>query len=111
MKVHLKHGKVTQIMHGASRNYRYVWDVSSLHIVHDVEVSFNTTLHHLLELEDFMLHLLQPLLGAPLLDGPLQIFFVEDAILHPRSLGVLPHLSEVRVDDVDDDLSLGELGE
>src|SRR3954464_11782183 len=28
MKVHLKHGKVTQNMHGASRNYRYVWDVS-----------------------------------------------------------------------------------
>ena len=23
-----KHGKVTQNMHGASRNYRYVWDVS-----------------------------------------------------------------------------------
>src|SRR5436305_8791079 len=22
------HGKVTQIMHGASRNYRYIWDVS-----------------------------------------------------------------------------------
>ena len=31
MKVHLKHGKVTQIMHGASRNYRYVWDVSPTH--------------------------------------------------------------------------------
>src|SRR4051812_12917574 len=29
MKVHLKHGKVTQIMHGASINYRYVWDVST----------------------------------------------------------------------------------
>src|SRR4051812_24995634 len=28
MKVHLKHGKVTQIMHGASRNYRCVLDVS-----------------------------------------------------------------------------------
>ena len=28
MKVHLKHGKVTQNIHGASRNYRYVWDVS-----------------------------------------------------------------------------------
>src|SRR4051812_46098508 len=28
MKVQAKHGKVTQIMHGASRNYRYVWDVS-----------------------------------------------------------------------------------
>ena len=32
MKVHLKHGKVTQIMHGASINYRYVWDVSVLNI-------------------------------------------------------------------------------
>src|SRR4051812_4618220 len=31
MKVHLKHGKVTQIMHGASINYRYVWDVSDIH--------------------------------------------------------------------------------
>src|SRR4051794_5875192 len=29
MKVHLKHGKVTQNMHGASINYRYVWDVSA----------------------------------------------------------------------------------
>src|ERR1044072_7802042 len=28
MKVHLKHGKVTQNMHRPSRNYRYVWDVS-----------------------------------------------------------------------------------
>ena len=27
MEVHLKHGKVTQNMNGASRNYRYVWDV------------------------------------------------------------------------------------
>ena len=27
-KVQPKHGKVTQNMHGASRNYRYVWDVS-----------------------------------------------------------------------------------
>src|SRR4051812_28147008 len=29
MKVYVKHGKVTQNMHGASRNYRYVWDVSA----------------------------------------------------------------------------------
>src|SRR3954469_21337361 len=28
MKVQAKHGKVTQNMHGANRNYRYVWDVS-----------------------------------------------------------------------------------
>src|ERR1041385_3076053 len=28
MKVQAKHGKVTQNLHGASRNYRYVWDVS-----------------------------------------------------------------------------------
>ena len=28
-KVQPKHGNVTQNMHGASRNYRYVWDVSS----------------------------------------------------------------------------------
>src|SRR3954471_8232937 len=28
MKVQAKHGKVTQIMHGASRNYRYALDVS-----------------------------------------------------------------------------------
>src|SRR3954469_2581583 len=30
MKVQAKHGKVTQNMHGANRNYRYVWDVSKL---------------------------------------------------------------------------------
>src|SRR3954469_4524400 len=29
MKVQEKHGKVTQNMHEASRNYRYVWDVSA----------------------------------------------------------------------------------
>src|SRR3954466_2151918 len=28
MEVQAKHGKVTQTMHGASKNYRYVWDVS-----------------------------------------------------------------------------------
>ena len=28
MKVQAKHGRVTQNMHGARRNYRYVWDVS-----------------------------------------------------------------------------------
>src|SRR3954469_21472654 len=27
-KVQAKYGKVTQNMHGASRHYRYVWDVS-----------------------------------------------------------------------------------
>src|SRR3954466_6715853 len=31
MKFHQKHGKVTQNMHGASRNYRYIWDVSAMH--------------------------------------------------------------------------------
>src|SRR4051812_36328863 len=30
MEVHQKHGKVTKNMHGASRNNRYVWDVSLL---------------------------------------------------------------------------------
>ena len=30
MKVEAKHGKVTQNMHGANINYRYVWDVSAL---------------------------------------------------------------------------------
>ena len=29
MKVQAKHGKVTQNMHGVSKNYRYVWDVST----------------------------------------------------------------------------------
>src|SRR3954467_12955032 len=29
MKVQAKHDKVTQNMHGASKNYRYVWDVSA----------------------------------------------------------------------------------
>ena len=32
MKVQAKHGKVTQNMHGASKNYRYVWDVSYPHL-------------------------------------------------------------------------------
>src|SRR3954470_5833699 len=29
MKVYLDHSNITQNMHGASRNYRYVWDVSA----------------------------------------------------------------------------------
>ena len=33
MKVHQKHSKVTQNMYGASRNYRYVWDVSVISAV------------------------------------------------------------------------------
>ena len=31
MKVHLDHSNITQNMHRASRNYRYVLDVSILH--------------------------------------------------------------------------------
>src|ERR1041385_2316395 len=81
--------------------------MGSLYFVHDVEVSFNTTLHHLLQLEDLMFHLLQPLLGAPLHDWSLQIFLVENTVLRTKDLGVLVHLSEVRVDDVDNELVLG----
>ena len=33
IKVQAKHGEVTQNMHGASRNYRDVWDVS--HVVEE----------------------------------------------------------------------------
>src|SRR3954466_3071604 len=33
MKVQEKHGKVAQIMHGASRNYRYICDVSVLKLL------------------------------------------------------------------------------
>src|SRR4051812_30604049 len=36
MKVQAKYGKVTQIMHGASRNYRYIWDVSGARCVSDL---------------------------------------------------------------------------
>ena len=64
-------------------------------------------LHHLLELEDLVFHLLQPLFGAPFFDWSLQIFLVEDTILHMKDLRVLPHLCEVRVDDIDDELVLG----
>src|SRR4051812_24447458 len=34
MKVQAKHGKVTQNMHGANRNYIYVWDVSLVPFLH-----------------------------------------------------------------------------
>src|SRR3954469_1855681 len=87
---------------------------ASPHLLHllpqladDVEVSINTTLDHLLVLEDFLLPLLQPGLDAPLLDKSLQIFLMKDTVLHPNNLRVLLHLSEVRVDDVDDELVLG----
>src|SRR3954468_11229937 len=36
MKVQAKHGKVTQNMHGTSRNYRYVWTYHS----HDYFIVF-----------------------------------------------------------------------
>ena len=36
MQVQAKHGKVTQNMHGARRNYRYVWDVSVISINIDI---------------------------------------------------------------------------
>ena len=78
-----------------------------LQIIDDVEVRFNATLNHLLVLEDFLLHFVQPFLDAPLLDRSLQIFFVEDTILHPKSLRVLLHSREVRIDDVDEELVLG----
>src|SRR3954466_6497210 len=54
-----------------------------------------------------MFHLLQPIFGAPFFDWSLQIFLVEDTILHMKDLRVLPHLCEVRVDHVDDELVLG----
>src|SRR4051812_10524921 len=44
MKVHLKHGKVRQIMHGESRNYRYVWDVSTRQLV--VKISIMPAWNH-----------------------------------------------------------------
>ena len=40
MKVHQKHEKVTQNMHGASRNYRYVWDVSAGSLISDLQDTF-----------------------------------------------------------------------
>ena len=47
MRVQAKHGKVTQNMHGASKNYRYVWDVSIddvLIIVNDNYVPVDLTI-------------------------------------------------------------------
>ena len=37
MKVHQKQRNITQNMQGASRNYRYVWDVSVIHFS-DIDV-------------------------------------------------------------------------
>ena len=45
------------------------------------------------------------------LDWSLQIFLAEDTVLDMKDLGVLPYLHEVRVDDVDEEIVLGELGE
>ena len=42
-----------------------------------------------------------------ILDRSLQIFLMKDTVLHPNNLRVLLHVSEVRVDDVDDERVLG----
>ena len=72
MKVHLKHVKVTQNMHGASKNYRYVWDVS-------LPPSYGDYVHNYvgrganMSLQNFMTDLLAadvaPIEDAEVLDG------------------------------------------
>ena len=54
-----------------------------------------------------MVHLLQPVFSALFFGLSLQIFLAEDTVLDMKDLGVLPHLCEVRVDDVNDELVLG----
>src|ERR1041385_7966281 len=46
MKVYLDHGNITQNMHGTSRNYRYVLDVSMFHPFLERELEFDSSFFH-----------------------------------------------------------------
>src|SRR4051812_12205149 len=54
MKVQAKHGKVTQNMHGASRNYRYVWDLSERSVEDNFDMMNKLKAFHKKETKEMM---------------------------------------------------------
>ena len=70
-------------------------------------IGVESTFHHLLALENLLLHCLEPRLHAFGSLGSLNIADVQQPITHLNGLGVSQHLREVRVDDLLEELILG----
>ena len=72
-------------------------------------IGTESTLHHLLTLENFLLQCLEPCLRASGLPWSLNIADVQQPLTHLNGLRVLQHLREVGVDDLLKELVLGAL--
>ena len=70
-------------------------------------IGSESTLHHLLTLENFLLQCLEPCLRASGLPWSLNIADVQQPLTHLNGLRVLQHLPEVGVDDLLKELVLG----
>ena len=73
-------------------------------------VGVKSTPHHLLALENLLLHCLEPCLHASGPPWSLNIADVQQPSTHLNGLRVLQHLREVRVDDLLEELVLGGAG-
>ena len=70
-------------------------------------IGVESTLHHLLTLENLLLQCLEPCLRASGLPWSLSIADVQQSLTHLNGLRVLQHLREVGVDDLFEELVLG----
>ena len=70
-------------------------------------IGVESTLHHLLTLENVLLHCLEPCLHASVPPWSLNIADVQQPLTHLNGLRVLQHLREVGVDDLLEELVLG----
>ena len=70
-------------------------------------IGIESTLHHLLTLENLLLQRLEPCLHASGLPWSLNIADVQQPLTHLNGLRVLQHLREVGVDDLLEELVLG----
>ena len=74
-------------------------------------IGVKSTLHHLLTLENLLLHCLEPCLHASGPPWSLNIADVQQPIMHLNGLRMLQHFREVGVDDLLEELVLGALEE
>ena len=70
-------------------------------------VGIESMFHHLLALENLLLHCLEPCLHASGPPWPLNIADVQHPLMHLNGLRVLEHFREVGVDDLLEELVLG----
>ena len=70
-------------------------------------IGIESTLHHLLTLENFLLQCLEPCLRASGLPWSLNITDVQQPLMHLNGLRVMQHLREVGVDDLLEKFVLG----